>query len=160
MNKKTLVHYIFIVLTILTALLIFLLSSENAEKSSETSGRVVRLILSILVKDYSSLNETEKEELVGRYSYFIRKLAHFSEYALFGFFLFAAMMTQRKSPSYRKCIPLSLLFSFLYAVSDELHQNFSSGRFPSFCDVLLDTSGAFSGIMLAFLLLCLCRKRK
>lgn len=37
---------------------------------------------------------------------------------------------------------LSVLISFLYAVSDEYHQSFVPGRGPAFRDVLIDTIGA------------------
>jgi VanZ family protein len=42
----------------------------------------------------------------------------------------------------------SLFLTIIYAISDEYHQTFSSGREPSINDVLLDTSGAivFLGI--------------
>ena len=45
-----------------------------------------------------------------------------------------------------------LLFSMLYACSDELHQLFVPGRFCAFKDVMIDSSGAFVGILLYHLI--------
>jgi VanZ family protein len=39
---------------------------------------------------------------------------------------------------------LSLIMAVLYAVTDEYHQSFSSGRYPRITDVLLDSSGALA----------------
>lgn len=48
-------------------------------------------------------------------------------------------------------IILSFLF-FLYACTDEMHQLFVIGRTSSFIDVLIDTSGSFTGIMIIYIL--------
>jgi VanZ family protein len=42
----------------------------------------------------------------------------------------------------------ALLFVFLYASSDEFHQSFVPGRGPAFSDVLIDTAGGLTGIIL------------
>ncbi|MFZ2371781.1 MAG: VanZ family protein, partial [Trichococcus flocculiformis] len=42
----------------------------------------------------------------------------------------------------------ALLFVFLYASSDEFHQSFIPGRGPAFTDVLIDTAGGLTGIIL------------
>ena len=41
----------------------------------------------------------------------------------------------------------ALGFCFLYACTDELHQYFVPGRACRFKDVMIDTAGAFTGIV-------------
>ena len=46
--------------------------------------------------------------------------------------------------------PLAWLLAVLYAVTDELHQSFVPGRFPSLWDVLIfDNLGAFVPLLLS-----------
>jgi VanZ family protein len=50
----------------------------------------------------------------------------------------------------RKRLPLAWVFALFYAVTDEYHQSFVSGRHPSIWDVLIfDNLGAFLGLWLA-----------
>lgn len=48
-------------------------------------------------------------------------------------------------------LTMSILFSFLYACTDELHQIFVPGRSAQFRDVLIDTLGASFGIAITYL---------
>ncbi len=50
-----------------------------------------------------------------------------------------------RQPSWRKMV-LAVLFSFLYATTDEFHQIFTPGRTPSPVDVMIDTTGATLGV--------------
>ena len=43
---------------------------------------------------------------------------------------------------------MSILGSFIYACSDEVHQLLVPGRSGQICDVLLDTIGACIGVLL------------
>ena len=47
-----------------------------------------------------------------------------------------------------KRIWISLIVGVLYASSDEIHQAFVPGRGPMLTDVLIDTSGVVTGIIL------------
>ena len=62
----------------------------------------------------------------------IRKLAHFTEYAILYVLVFRA--TKNKI--------WGVLFAFFYAITDEIHQLFVPGRNGSARDVLIDTAGA------------------
>lgn len=114
-------------LTICIMILIFMFSSENGQDSSETSGFIVTLL--------SILGNIENLE------FFVRKAAHFSIYGFLGISIFKSLQAYHIHSS--KAIILSLLFCFIYACSDELHQSFVPERSAQFSDVLLDTSGSF-----------------
>ena len=47
----------------------------------------------------------------------------------------------------------------LYAATDEIHQLFVAGRTGKWQDVLLDSSGALAGLLLAMFMLWLIRRR-
>ncbi len=73
------------------------------------------------------------------------KVAHFLEYIPFGFFVARALALG--SPVVKKADLLVrfFLFTFLYALSDEVHQLFVPGREFSPLDLLFDMMGASLG---------------
>ncbi|MBQ0071700.1 MAG: VanZ family protein [Spirochaetales bacterium] len=125
---------------------VFYLSSQTADDSSALSGRVSKIILSIVVPGFRTMSDLERQEWILSSQHIIRKLAHFTEYAVLGFFLCGYLHTFVSSISFRRSV-ISLVLSFLYASSDEFHQAFVGGRGPGFKDVLIDTSGALFGIL-------------
>ena len=76
--------------------------------------------------------------------YFIRKLAHFTIYALLGF----NTCNMYRNYGIKHYAILALITCILYACSDEWHQSFVSGRSPQITDVGIDTCGALSLILL------------
>jgi VanZ family protein len=74
---------------------------------------------------------------LGGWDLVLRKLAHFAEYAVLGFLL------ARAAPA-RPALALGVL----YAVSDELHQSFVSGRQGAPEDVAVDAVGVLVGVLL------------
>lgn len=87
---------------------------------------------------------------------FLRKLGHFSEYAILGFFAFAyfsnIFQTGREKIQLETSFFISFLFCFSYAVSDEFHQTFVIGRDGNFMDVLIDSGGVLFGIIISIIL--------
>lgn len=87
---------------------------------------------------------------------FVRKLGHFSEYAILGFFAFAyfsnIFQTGREKIQLETSFFISFLFCFSYAVSDEFHQTFVIGRDGNFIDVLIDSVGVLFGIIISYTL--------
>jgi VanZ family protein len=68
-----------------------------------------------------------------------RKLVHASEYALLCFLWWRALRTVLDRTA--ALVPAWLLAT-LYAISDEYHQGFVSGRHSSWVDVAIDSMGA------------------
>jgi VanZ family protein len=71
----------------------------------------------------------------------VRKLAHFTEYAiltLLGYFAWSVSLGQASLQAVR----YALLCSIVFAISDEFHQLFEAGRTSLLTDVLIDCSGA------------------
>lgn len=112
--------------------LIFGFSGQNGSQSSGLSS-----IITSWINTYLHIPITE---------FIIRKMAHMSEYALLALSLIYAF-SKCQLPINRVYI-FSLLWTFLYACTDEFHQLFIGGRAGQFTDVLIDTSGAILMIIL------------
>ena len=149
-NKIIIIFSWFLVLA--SMLMIYNFSAESAEKSTTTSGGVVVQILDIFM---------DKEEItppvIKKYQFPIRKAAHFGIYMLLGFCMLSAFEKTFKIKIWLNIV-FSLISCVLYAISDEIHQNFSAGRGPSPKDVLIDSAGALCGILIFWALLAMLHK--
>jgi VanZ family protein len=74
---------------------------------------------------------------LGGWDLVLRKLAHFAEFAVLAALVYRA--------SGRALV--SVAAASLYAVTDEVHQLFVSGRQGSPVDWLVDTAGAITGVL-------------
>ena len=137
----------FIVL-ILWMIVIFSFSSADANKSTGTSDKVITTMIEI--KDKITNNETpnnEKEIIVKNSSFYIRKIAHITEYLILGFLMFNLLKQYSVTNIY-----YAIGLSILYSCTDEFHQLFISGRSGSIRDVLIDSIGILIGTYLYKLL--------
>jgi len=75
---------------------------------------------------------------LGTWDTVLRKCAHASEYAILALLLSRAI--GRELPAF--------LIGFAYAITDELHQAFVSGRHASPFDVSMDAAGLALGLLL------------
>ena len=156
-NRINKSRVIFGLLTIAVMVFIFIFSCENADKSSDTSGTIVDLIVNIFYKKFNDMTLAEQTEILDLISHIIRKTAHFVIYAALGFFVF--LTSGHKRMFCRETLWV-LLFCGLYAVSDEIHQYFVPGRACMIRDMLLDTCGSITGITASFLLVKLFHRKK
>jgi VanZ family protein len=75
----------------------------------------------------------------------MRKLAHFSEYfALTGLWWWAL----RTQIGARQALPIAIAIALSYAITDEFHQTFVSGRTGTPRDVLIDSAGILAAGLL------------
>jgi VanZ family protein len=70
---------------------------------------------------------------------------HFVIFFLLSFFLLMTIKGNRRIEL--KYILLTLFISLAYAISDEIHQYFVPGRDASIDDILIDTSGIITSMM-------------
>lgn len=134
-------------LCILWMLVIFNFSSAQGEESSGLSDRIVAL-LHELIPMIPNQDTT---------IFLVRKLAHFSEYAILG--MLYVLFLNSFSITVKKMVLLSVVCVVLYAASDEFHQLFIAGRSGQVKDVLIDSGGGCFGILLGTLLQqYLCKK--
>ncbi|MDE6357446.1 MAG: VanZ family protein, partial [Eubacteriales bacterium] len=122
-------------------------SLQNGEESSNTSATVLNFLNNFLEKIETSFRFEGN---------FIRKLAHFIEFFILGFFV---MLTfESFTGKTIRGLGYPLFLCLLVPVLDEYIQTFSEGRTSLVTDVLLDFSGAFSGIIFAIILIFIKRK--
>lgn len=134
-------------------MLIFSFSSQAGTQSSGTSMRVTRFVCRIIFFDYGSLADSERIFLAEQLHGFIRKLAHFTIYMMLGAVLYALSLVSEKRIKPFGYWGTALMFSFIYASVDEIHQYFTPGRAMRFADVLIDSCGALAGIIIIRMLI-------
>ena len=149
---------LFAILTLDLMTYIFHLSEESAEVSSKTSAGLIEKVAETFVPSYKELSEVAKKEYVSSLQGIVRKLAHFSIFAALGV-CSAGFTATFKGKFFIKLI-LTQIFCSLYALSDEYHQTFSKGRSFQFSDILMDSLGAFCGIVFVLLIALICIKKK
>lgn len=126
---------------------IFSFSAAPAVESSETSDGISYKIVKVMAAlPFLDWEEEELEEKAETLHVPIRKAAHFSEYALLAVLWAAPFGYITKST--KKRMAAAFLICLIYAVSDEIHQLFVPGRDGNVKDVLIDSAGAGSGILL------------
>lgn len=138
MKKKKLLMTV-IVLIIIMGLIIF-----QSHKPIEDSTDISLGFADELVKIFNLENYN-----IEKINFFIRKSSHFISYMLIGI-LFMNIFYQKKI-KLKNGILLSLILSFLFASSDEIHQLFVKGRSGQISDVILDMGGVAFGILIYYL---------
>ena len=79
-------------------------------------------------------------------------VAHGVSYAGLGVMLMRGLAGGRLAAMSWRLVLVATLIGGLYGVSDEFHQSFIPGRYPSVSDVIADTVGALIGASAAALL--------
>jgi VanZ family protein len=108
-------------------------ASSDTFSSSHTSVIILPILRRLL--PFAS------PETLERVHYFIRKMAHLSEYFLFSLFLFRGVRGNDRGWKLRWAI-WALAIAAGYSALDEFHQSFVPSRTASPWDSLLDTTGA------------------
>lgn len=136
-------RYIFFTLTIIWLAVIYYFSYMNGDASGDLSSSVTYQLLRWFYPHFNQFDIHEQMVVLDNFHVFVRKMGHFSEYAVLWFFTYQFLRTY--SLSKRQCYLGAVVFCFGYASLDEWHQSFVPGRGPSFKDVLIDTSGSLVG---------------
>ncbi len=131
-------------LVILWMALIFLLSAQPANVSSNLSQRLTEKIIETVKKIVPKV-EIDKNI----FNHILRKKAHYFSYLVLGVLVLNAF--KRTGFNKKKSVGLAFVLCVLYAISDEIHQLFVPGRGGQVTDVLIDTAGICTGIALYLL---------
>lgn len=89
-------------------------------------------------------------------NFIIRKSAHFIEYMILSILVANVLNLYLNK---KEVIFITIIIVFLYACSDEFHQLFVQGREGSFRDVLIDTAGGITAIIMRMLYNMFLKKR-
>jgi len=74
------------------------------------------------------------------WDFLFKKSAHFVEYAILATLTYRAFLKEKVKN--QRAIFFAVIFSFIYAITDEYHQSFVPGRGPAVRDIIIDTLGA------------------
>lgn len=135
---------ILILLIIIWMITVFIFSNQQSSDSANTSGKFIKIVMKIFNKDIS-------DEQIQALQLPIRKLAHFTIYAIGG--VLVALLVNKYKISTLKKILYSQMFMTTYAITDEVHQYFIPGRAGIITDVLIDSAGALLSILIITVIL-------
>ncbi len=161
----------YLIATLIVMAFIFFQSSLQGPVSGNESGVFVEIIAKIL-------KVTPDEG----FHFTIRKLAHFTEYAILGITLGLLVWSPSNKaatehsnsadhldetiasgevilPQFRTGF-IAWLIGSVYAVTDELHQYLVPGRSCQVNDMLIDSAGVFFGVLLTGILLLFIRRTR
>ncbi len=135
--------------TVLLMILIFFFSAKTGTQSAGMSIGYARELAKFLgwVGIFSMESGSSLVMYAESVHTLVRKAAHFTEYAILGFFTYKAVscdVTNRK-----KAMIISQMICSGYAITDEIHQTFVPGREGRVFDVVIDSFGSMTGILIA-----------
>lgn len=158
MKKK-----IYTVISLILLLILYAVMFGFSAQTGEESGGLSHLVSKRLVElaDFFRTKDWTEPEIYSRadmIELFVRKTAHFSEYALLGYLEYGLAVLWLKPG--RKRIFLPAVIVLLSGAMDEFHQLFVPGRYASFWDVLIDTAGGVTGMALFWIVYQIALRRK
>lgn len=152
-NKVKFKRIMLWILVILGMGIIYFLSSQTASESNGLSGQTIQTLLKIFMPEIGKLPPAEQMEIVAGLQSVVRDAAHVITYILLGILCMAALLTYEWEMKAR--ILTAFFIGAGYAVFDELHQVFVSGRAFQFYDIGLDCCGLLLGILIVAGLHCI-----
>lgn len=125
-----------IILLIIWLAVIFMFSSDNYNETMNKSSKL-SFITNIICKN---------DDCKTTATLIIRKVAHFTEYFVLAV-LILNVIKDYKAINY-KLLLLTFIICLLYAASDEWHQTFVDGRVGTYKDVIVDSLGSLTYLII------------
>lgn len=114
--------------------------ASGREFSAFNTGQLFRQLILWIFPDLS-------EERVAAIHFLVRKLAHFSEYAVLGVLSARAFASSANDLVRRHWFQVALLLIVCYALLDEFHQSMVPGRTASIYDSAIDVAGGLCALL-------------
>ena len=135
------------VLALLWMCVIFSFSAQGKEESSAVSEAFsYRMISTSNAFFHWNIDEEELQRIAAIMESGIRKAAHMTEFGILSVLIYIWLEKWQMQMVSRA--GLTVFLTMLYAASDELHQRFVPGRAGMLRDVLIDSAGAFLGVVI------------
>ncbi|MEI4770686.1 VanZ family protein [Psychrobacillus sp. FJAT-51614] len=130
-------------------IIVFISSGQTAEQQSLEStletwlpSKPFESILSYLQIPYwGILVSIEERGYYAFVEFLIRKATHFFYFGFIALAIYAAL------PNFKYRTIFAAILTFLFALADEFHQSFTSGRTAASQDMMLDTAGAITALL-------------
>lgn len=143
--KINILRIVFLILIIANSVIIFGFSSQNGEESGSLSQKIITIIADIF-----NVQEN-RETFLDIGEQIVRKLAHLGIYTSLGIWSIAFILTFNIKLKWQ--VIITIIWGIIYAITDEFHQTFSTGRHASINDVVIDTFGVILGLLLVLLVI-------
>lgn len=114
--------------------------ASSREFSALNTSRFIRPVILWIFPNLS-------EERVAGIHFLLRKVAHFSEYAVLGILAARAFVASANDFIQRHQFQVALLLIVSYALLDEFHQSFVPGRTASIYDSAIDVAGGITALL-------------
>lgn len=121
--------------------LAFIAVASTAEFAAGNTSRFIRPFLKSL---FPGFDEGQLDSL----HFFVRKAAHFLEYAILAFLARRAFITSTHEFILRRWFELALLLVVVTSLLDELHQSFVASRTGSIYDSAIDVTGGLTVLLI------------
>ena len=108
--------------------------------SASHSGMILRPIVLWLFPNIS-------EASLATIHFLVRKLSHFSEYAILALLAARAFYASTHAGLRQKWFTVALVLVIIYAFSDEFHQSFEASRTASIYDSFIDIAGGGTALL-------------
>ncbi len=148
---KTLLRLVLKPLSFLPAIVVMYcilnFSGQTGVDSAQLSYKVTEKLV-LIASDVTDKNLTPAEVAVytEKYHYYVRKLAHFTEYMILAITVAFPLYVYGMRGIF--LVFFAGAFCVGFACLDEYRQSFTIGRTPSKKDVLIDSCGVFVGILI------------
>ena len=139
--------WIFTMLSIFWLSIIFSFSLQPAKESGETSMEFGKMLVKLIVPEFSDELDDMSDVQLEQWDHVLRKCAHFMEYLVLGVLVLATLCQMQVR--HRGLVAIGLCS--VAAAVDEGIQLFVPGRAGRISDILLDSLGAFTGILVGYL---------
>ena len=153
--KKVILSIFLLALVVLWGAGIYKLSSMNTQNSNGKSTDIIAIFIEDTLEvtnEYGITNSHPTDSKLARVSQLInapmRKVMHASVYLVLAFFAIVFFNVLMNNKHYWIALILALVVSIGFAISDEIHQTFVSGRTGQVLDVVIDSIGAVVGILI------------
>jgi len=142
-NRNSIKIFVYLLMRLFCMSAIFCFSAQDGGESQTLSDGLLKYLENLA----GLLPKPERWDA----GFLLRKAAHFAEFFALGASscLLAGKLWRKKKLHYSLG---ALVFSALYACTDELHQLFVPDRAASFSDILIDSAGAAVGVASILLL--------
>ena len=133
---------------------IYKLSGMNSSNSNGKSADILSIIIADaldVTNDYGITNSHPSDAKIERASALMntpmRKVMHASVYLVLAFFLMILLNIISDHKYYLLTILIALILCVTFAITDEYHQTFVTGRTGQIMDVIIDSIGAVVGLI-------------
>ena len=133
-NKREIIYWI---LLIIWMIVIFIMSNQPANISDSQSSGIIYTLSKIGL---------DMNNIFGQFANFIvRKCAHFLEYMILALLVLNLLKLYFNM---KQVAIITIVFVFFYACTDEIHQLFVLGREGAIRDVIIDTCGGVTVVLI------------